>query len=86
VTLQGPRLDMNAQVMADELQMAPTRLGTNTDWVAVARYGNEFAALAADGVLWKWPRLGLPEGFIDYSDLWLTPTRNPVRIVSVFDE
>jgi hypothetical protein len=36
-------------------EVKPARLGTHTDWVAIASAEGGIVSLAADGSLWYWP-------------------------------
>jgi ABC-type transport system involved in multi-copper enzyme maturation permease subunit len=52
------------------LDLKPIRLGTHSDWIAIADTDGAIISLAADGGLWLWP-LGRPsefEHFYDYGD------------------
>jgi len=50
------------------------QLGHDSNWVAVASYGFGFAALKADGSLWKW------DVIYSQTQLQWDPSENPVRL------
>jgi ABC-type transport system involved in multi-copper enzyme maturation permease subunit len=49
------------------LKTVPVRLGTHSDWIAIAGYYDAIIAIAADGSLWYWP-LERSDEYNDYGD------------------
>ena len=75
-----------------EFQSAqPVRLGTHSDWVAIAGRGGSIVSLAADGSLWYWP-LEHPGYYFHYHDGVMSKEfeplldipRNPQFLANIF--
>jgi hypothetical protein len=49
------------------LDVKPVRLGTHSDWIAIAGADGGIISLAADGSFWFWP-LGRPSDFKYFYD------------------
>ena len=58
----------------------PIRLGTHSDWIALAPFQQEALSLAADGSLWAWQfESPVETGFLR----WLAPSSKPTRLGNI---
>jgi alpha-tubulin suppressor-like RCC1 family protein len=65
----GKHTDRDESVMLD---IKPTRLGTHSDWLAIADSSDGIISLAADGSLWYWPLDSTKDFFAQYQGLFGT--------------
>ena len=62
-TFKEDRFGTDEFQLAKTINITPTRLGTHSDWIAIATCWQDVIALAADGSLWFWPLSGVDQYF-----------------------